>query len=147
MTSYALDDLDRRLIDLLGENARSSVSALALDLGVARATVKDRMRRLEECGVIVGYGVKLNQPFLNQSVRAHVLISVETQYGDHVVQELKKLPGIRALYAVSGTYDLIAVLRGESTDDIDNALDVIRRIKGIAQTTSSILLSTKLEKD
>ncbi len=141
-----MNALDKQLLDLLAVNARESISSLALELNVARATVKDRMRRLEDTGVIDGYGVRLNKAYQKRSIAAHVMISVDTSRGDQVLAELKKLIHIRSLYAVSGLYDLIAVLRGETTDEVDRELDVIRKIKGVTKTTSSILLSTKLEK-
>lgn len=141
-----MDELDGRIIDLLSINARESISSLAIATGVSRATVKERMRRLEESRTIVGYGVNLNKDLLARAIKAHVMISIDTAHGDRVVEQLKNLKLMRALYAVSGSFDLIAVLRGDTTEEVDQELDNIRKVKGVKETKSSILLSTKLEK-
>jgi len=146
MKVSVMDDLDKRLLDMLNMNARESVSSLALALNVSRATIKDRMSKLEKAGIIKGYGVRLGQDYTNRRIAAHVMVSVDTNVGADVIIALKKMANLDALYAVSGIYDMIAVLHGETTEEIDRDLDNIRKIRGISNTTSSIILSTKLEK-
>lgn len=141
-----MDTTDIRLLDLLDANARESISSLAIALNVSRATVSERMRKLEGAGVIAGYGLRKGAAFERRQISAHVMISVDTRTENHVLAELRKMNNIRSLYAVSGAFDMIAVVRGETTDEIDQSLDAIRSIKGVAKTVSSILLSTKLSR-
>lgn len=141
-----MDTTDFRLLDLLDANARESISSLAMALNVSRATVSERIRKLEGSGVIAGYGLRKGAAFERRQISAHVMISVDTQTEDHVLNELKKVNSIRSLYAVSGAFDMIAMLCGETTDEIDRGLDTIRAINGVAKTVSSILLSTKLSR-
>jgi len=61
------------------------------------------------------------------------------------LQNLKKIPLIKAVYAVSGIYDMIAMVKAETTEAIDKTLDEIGKMTGIEKTTSSIVLSTKFE--
>jgi DNA-binding Lrp family transcriptional regulator len=72
-----LDDIDRQLIALLRDNARMSVVTLAKQLRVARATVQNRLTRLEESGVIVGYTVRLKPAAEAHRIRALMSIAVE----------------------------------------------------------------------
>ncbi|HEX2012596.1 MAG TPA: Lrp/AsnC family transcriptional regulator, partial [Roseateles sp.] len=72
-----LDDTDRELIALLRDNARMSVVALARQLRVARATVQNRIARLEREGVIVGYSVRLKPAAEAQRIRALMNVAVE----------------------------------------------------------------------
>jgi len=139
-----VDSLDQKLLEMLLKNAREPITSLSHALGVSRATVTERMRKLEDRGIISGYTVRISEAALRRNITAHVMIAVEPRAGDAVLAELKKLPSIHGLYAVSGIYDMIAVLRSETTQGLDQDLDIVRTIKGVVKTVSSIVLSTKL---
>jgi DNA-binding Lrp family transcriptional regulator len=141
-----MDDTDRKLIALLQANGREPTSSLARKLGLSRSTVQDRLLRLEEQKVIGGYTLRFNEDYDRRLIRAHVMISINPKFADRVAHTLKQMLAVKALYAVSGQYDLIAILEAESTQDIDRSLDEIGRIAGIEKTMSSIVLSTKLER-
>jgi len=141
-----MDDTDRKLIDLLEMDARLPTAALARRLGLSRSTVQDRMRRLEEKGIIGGYTVRFNNAHAQRQITAHVMISANPKFTDRVVHTLKQISDVRSLHAVSGSYDLIATVRADTTAAIDATLDAIGRIDGIARTRSSIILSTKFER-
>ena len=72
-----MDDVDRKLIGLLRHNARASVAQLATKLGVSRGTVSNRMVRLEDDGVVVGYSVRLRPDVEPNDIRAWMSIAVE----------------------------------------------------------------------
>ena len=137
---------DRRLLNLLSANAREGVSALARKLGLARSTVQERIAKLERQGVIAGYTIRLGRETVERQIAAHVMLSIDPKQSDRIVAELKRMPELRALSAVSGAYDLMAVVAAETTKRIDEVLDAIGKIPGIARTTSSIILSTKFER-
>jgi DNA-binding Lrp family transcriptional regulator len=84
-----MDDLDRSLIALLREDARTPVATLAERLGVARGTVQNRMRRLEAEGTIVGYTVRLRAQVEDQRIRAFMTIAVEGNRIDAVMKTLR----------------------------------------------------------
>jgi len=137
---------DRDLLALLRLNARESVSALARKLGTSRSTVQDRIRRLEENGVISGYTVVMGADQPNEDVRALVTIAIEPRRSVEVVSALKKLSCVDALHTVSGKFDLAAMVRTESPSDMDGVLDEIGAIGGVVRTESAIILSTKLDR-
>lgn len=145
-TDRRLDDIDRALIDLLAADAREPTASLARKLGVARTTVQDRIERLERRGVIAGYSVRLGTPAEADGISAYVMLSVNPKLTARAVAALKALPELRELHAVSGQYDLLAVIRAETAARIDVALDRIGHIAGVERTTSSILLSTKVKR-
>ena len=144
--STALDVLDRQLIDLLKVNARLPVVKLAQALGCARSTVQLRLKALEDSGVITGYTVGVVAPQSAPGIRAMVLISIESKQEADVLRALSKRHEIFKLYTVSGRYDLCAMLSTESTHELDGVIDRIRSIKGVVDTFSTILLSTKLDR-
>ena len=137
---------DEELIALLKTDARMAVTELARRLGVSRTTVQDRLKRLEEAGVIAGYGVRLGQAGRTPGIQAHVALSIEPRKTHDVVRALNRLPQVETLYTVSGKYDLIAIVRAQSTEIIDRLLDDIGLVEGVTDTESSIILSTKVDR-
>jgi len=140
-----MDSTDQKLINLLKNNGRESTTALARKLGLSRSTVQDRISRLEDRGIIAGYTIRFNENYKRRQITAHVLIQLDAKFADQILQNLRKIPLIKAVYAVSGIYDMIALVKAETTEDIDSTLDDIGRMDGIKKTTSSIVLSTKFE--
>jgi DNA-binding Lrp family transcriptional regulator len=144
--SVSLDALDHQLIELLKVNARLPMVKLAKALGCARSTVQLRLKALEDGGVITGYTVGVAAVRSAASIRAMVLISTESKNEAEVVRALAKRHEIFKLYSVSGRYDLCAMLATESTQELDVVINKICAIKGVVDTFSTILLSTKLER-
>lgn len=141
-----LDVNDRRILEMLENDARVPVSTIARELGIARATVKERMDRLEKSGVISGYTIRINEALARRRIAAHILIDVDPKQAKAVTAELGQIPQVRALYAISGEHDLIAVLRTETTEELDSIIDQIGAVPGVSSTETSILLSVKVER-
>lgn len=136
-------DTDSRLITLLKANAREPVASLARKLGLARSTVQERIARLEREGVVRGYTVLLSDETEARKLRAVVMIAADPRQADRIGAELKKMPEVRALSAVSGAYDMMAIVEAETPQRMDVALDRIGKAQGVARTVSSIVLSEK----
>jgi DNA-binding Lrp family transcriptional regulator len=141
-----LDDLDRRLLALLQTNARESTAQLARRLGVARTTVLARLARLERERVIAGYTVRLAADEEDRSVQAYVGIVTDPKQGRDVTRALSQLPELRQLSSVSGEFDYIALLRADTTARLDDLLDRIGEIPGVARTTSSVVLARRVDR-
>jgi DNA-binding Lrp family transcriptional regulator len=137
---------DRELLSLLKVNARESVASLARTLGVARTTVQERIRRLEASGAIAGYTVRPGQTAERPALTAHVLIECDPKRADALIREMKSVPAIRGLYALSGSFDYLAIIETGSTQEMDAILDRIGRIDGVERTETSIVLSVKFER-
>jgi DNA-binding Lrp family transcriptional regulator len=141
-----MDAIDRRLIALLQANARESTANLARKLGVARTTVVARLARLERSKVIVGYTVRLGLDATGGGVHAHVGITIEPKASREVIRSLERLPELRQLSSVSGEYDYIAVLGADTAARLDEVLDELREIEGVKKTTTSVLLSVRIDR-
>ncbi|MGH3870838.1 MAG: Lrp/AsnC family transcriptional regulator [Pseudonocardiaceae bacterium] len=145
-----MDDLDQRILDLLGDAARQSVAVLARRLRVPRSTLQGRSARLERAGVIAGYTVRLGPAATGQRVTAHVAITIDPKRGDHVQQTLGRIAGVRTLHTMSGPFDLIAVVAAEqSSGDVHRCgcpFQISQTMGlgsefGVAQTVVSVLRS------
>lgn len=139
-------DKDDRLLDLLRANAREPAASLARKLGVARSTLQERLARLEREGTIKGYTVRLSAAAETRSFRAVVMMEIDARHGDAVTTELRKVGEVRSLRAVSGAYDMMAVVETDTANRMDEVLDEIGKLAGVARTVSSIILSEKFSR-
>ncbi len=137
-----MDDTDRALIALLRKDARTHVATLAARLGVSRGTVTNRLRKLEDEHVIVGYTVRLRPDAEPNLIRAWMGVLVEGNQTRAVTASLLGEPGVAALHDTNGRWDLLAELQAGSNAELSAVLDRVRLIKGIANTETSILLAT-----
>ena len=134
--------VDPRLIALLRANARLSVADLAHKLAVSRGTVTNRMQRLQDAQVIVGYTVRLKPDAEPGRIRAWMGITVEGNQSRAVIASLLGEPGVSALHDTNGRWDLLAELQTDSMSGLSQVLNRIRLIKGIRGTETSIHLAS-----
>ncbi len=144
--TLALDEIDRQLLAALQINARESVATLARQLGIARTTVTARIARLEKSKVISGYGVRLGQRLIDGGLQAYVGITVQPRAGREIVRRLSAMGQVQQLCAVSGEFDYVAWLRSDSPEQLDQLLDQIGSLEGVEKTTTSIILSCKVDR-
>ena len=141
-----MDDTDQKLIGALRENARLSTAELGRRLHLSRTTVQSRIERLERRGTIAGYTVRLSEDHESGAVRAVIMITVRPKEARAVETALRTLPGVRLLHSVSGVFDLIAHVVAVSTVEMDQLVDNIGALDGVERTTSSIILSTRIQR-
>jgi DNA-binding Lrp family transcriptional regulator len=141
-----MDTIDRELLELLRQNARSPVSALARQLGLSRSTVQDRIGRLERRKIIAGYTVRCGDASNGRQLSAHVMIQINPKRGQQVAAALAAMPAVTTLQTVSGVYDLVTTVEAPTTAAMDQVLDAIGAVAGVEKTTTSIVLTTKFER-
>jgi DNA-binding Lrp family transcriptional regulator len=137
-----MDALDQQLIALLRKDARTNVAALAKKLGVSRGTVTNRITRLEDSGVIVGYTVRLRPDAKPDEISAWMSVAVEGNQTRAVIASLLGEPGVAELHDTNGRWDLLAELRASSLAELSQVLERIRLIRGISSTETSLHLAT-----
>lgn len=146
MTNDETNETDRRLLALLRVNARMSTSELARRLDLSRSTVLGRVKRLEQRGIITGYTTVYGRNYAQRLLAAHVLIKVAQKLTERTYRELQHIPEVTALYAISGDFDMIAIVRTESTAELSRLLDQISHLSGVERTQSSVILEEKFER-
>jgi DNA-binding Lrp family transcriptional regulator len=137
-----MDELDRDLLGLLRVDARTSTAALAKALGVSRGTVANRIARLEKNGTVIGFTVTLRTGARISEVKAWISIAVEGDKTREVTRLLLGEPALTALHDTNGRWDLVAEVCATSNADLSEVLERIRKIKGIANSETSIHLRT-----
>ena len=146
MTKTILDPIDRMLLNLLRENARTSTAELARKLHLSRTTVQSRIERLERNHVVAGYTIKVPDEVEASQVRTFVLITLAPKRSAAIESALRRIPEVRTLHSVSGPFDLMAIVAADSIGELDAAIDRIGLLDGVERTTSAIVLSTRIER-
>ena len=137
-----MDDTDRALIALLRKDARTNIATLASKLKVSRGTVTNRLRKLEDEQVIVGYSLRLRPDAEPNQIRAWMSVLIEGNQTRAVIASLLGEPGVEALHDTNGRWDLLAEIRAGNMNELSQVLERIRLVKGIANTETHILLAT-----
>jgi DNA-binding Lrp family transcriptional regulator len=142
MQNDNMDAVDQQLLSLLRKNARANVATLAKKLGVSRGTVTNRITKLEDGGLIVGYTVRLRPDAHPEEIRAWMSIAVEGNQTREVIASLLGEPGVATLHDTNGRWDLLAELRAQNLSELSQVLERVRLIRGISSTETSIHLQT-----
>lgn len=137
-----MDDLDRKILVTLADDARKPLARVAEDLGVATTTVHQRVRRMEERGVIVGSRLLVDWEEVGLPVVA--LVSIEVSDGsplrDAAIQ-IGENPYVQNCFAVTGEFDLLAVIRAHSSNHLGEILEDLRHLVP-GRTRTVVVLST-----
>lgn len=136
-----MDDLDHQLIGLLRQNARESVASLAKQLRVSRGTVQNRIDKLVTSRTLLGFTVRTAPDAGTHRVRAVTMIRTEGD-ADAVIKALRGYPEVRALHTTNGRWDIVAELATDTLQEFDEVLRQIGKVRGVANTETSLLLST-----
>lgn len=137
-----MDATDQQLLSLLRKDARASVATLAQKLGVSRGTVSNRITKLEDAGIIVGYTVRLRPDSEPNEIQAWMSVAVEGNETRAVIASLLGEPGVSSLHDTNGRWDLLAELRATNLSELSQVLERIRLVRGISSTETSIHLQT-----
>ncbi len=134
-----ISQTDRRLLAALRANARASLTELADATQVSRATVKARLDRLINGGVIRRFTIESDLDD-RDGVRAITTMELQGSVARSVIRSLRKIPEVTALYSTNGKWDLVAEIRTDNLQAIDQILRRIREISGVLNSETSLLL-------
>lgn len=137
-----LDELDLALLGALRDYPRAGALELSRRLRVARATVSSRLRRLEDAGVITGYGPDVDLTAAGYPVQAFVTLEIAQGALAQIARELEAVPGVLEAYATTGTGDVLCRIAAASHEDLQATLLLLNRSTAIDRSTSVIALST-----
>jgi Lrp/AsnC family leucine-responsive transcriptional regulator len=137
----ALDALDRRIVQLLLDDARRTYGDIGGRIGLSASAVKRRIDRLERSGVIEGYTAIVEPGALGEPVEAFAELTFVGSAPVSVIESIAEaVPQIRALYTLAGQPDAIALIRAADVDALKSAIDAIRRTGHVTGTKTSIVL-------
>ncbi|GAA4485653.1 Lrp/AsnC family transcriptional regulator [Actinoallomurus oryzae] len=138
-----IDELDARLIALLSAEPRIGVLECSRRLGVARGTVQARLDRLQERGVIRGFGPEVDPAALGYQVTAFVTLEIRQAGGhDPVAARLAAIPEVIEVHTITGGGDMLCRIVGRGNQDLQRVIDLIVDVEGVRRTSTVIALAT-----
>ncbi|CRK60177.1 AsnC-family transcriptional regulator SCO4493, in menaquinone synthesis cluster [Alloactinosynnema sp. L-07] len=141
-----MDTVDRRIIAALRTNGRVTYADLGRQVGLSASAVHERVGKLETAGVITGYHAVVDPRAVGLGVTALVSIHpTDTADDEDVADALGELHEVESCYRVAGDESFVVKVRVATVDDLERALSRLRRIKGVARTRSTVVLSTRFE--
>lgn len=146
MSPAAFDDVDRHILRVLQLNARTSNADIARDLDMAPSAILERIRKLEQRGIITGYEARLAPKALGLGLTAFVFARFTASGGgDETDRALATIPEVSEIHHVAGEDCLLVKLRVRDTDDLSRVLGEIKQQPHLTQTRTTIVLSTAKE--
>lgn len=136
-----LDALDLALLSALRAHPRAGALELSRLVQVARATVQSRLRRLEQSGIITGYGPDVDLAAAGHPVQAFVTLEIAQGALAQVRAELEQLHWVVEAYATTGSGDVVCRVVASSHDDLQTALLELNHSPSVARSTSVVVLS------
>lgn len=142
-----MDDVDRQIVDLLQGNARLTQQQIARKVGLSQPTVADRIRKLEEAKVILGYTAQVDPRTLGQDITAFVGVTIEhPRFFDGFARKVLAMPEVLECHRVAGSDSYLLKLRTETSRTLDRLLvEGLRTIPGVTRTHTTIVLASVKE--
>ncbi len=137
-----LDEVDRKILEILQRNARTPLKRIASALGVSEGTVHIRLRRLIANGIIKGFYTILDEEKLGYTVKAIVALKADPSVYSRILESLKEIDGVTEIYDVTGEYYAILKVKTTSREELASIIDRIGSIKGVQSTSTMIILRT-----
>lgn len=145
-----IDETDLKILEILKENAKMTTSKISKRIRVPITTIHNRIKKLQNEGIIKNYTINLDHKKLGKYIYAIILIN--TKYDliegrdknqEDVAKEIKKLEGTEEVCSVTGINDLLVRVRKENIDELNNFLiDKLRKINGVEKTQTLIVLNS-----
>ena len=134
------DKTDEKIIEFLRNDSRESFVDIGKKLKLSESAVRRRVKNLVDNGTIKKFTVEVGE---GNTTSAIVLISVESSMDtSKVSSKLTKLQGVKTVYEITGQYDITVVIRAPNITEINECIDLLRKIPGVSDTNTVIILRT-----
>lgn len=138
--SASIDETDEKIIRILQADSRKAFVDIANEIGLSESAVRRRVKNLIDSAVIRRFTIELGA---SDKTSAITLVSVtSTADTSAVSQRLMKLTGVEVIYEITGQYDIAAIIAAPAIGEINKCIDDIRKIEGVSDTNTVIILKT-----
>ncbi len=138
-----IDEIDAKILSLLQGNGRMKRNAIAEEVGLSVPSVSERMRKLEERGVLVGYHAVVDAKRLHIDITAFIRVSVDgSEHYPTMIEHARALDEVLEVHSITGQGSHILKVRTGNTTTLERLLSRIQSWPGVSGTTTSIVLST-----
>lgn len=144
-SSHDVDDIDRNIIRLLQEDSRKSFNKIAESLGIAVGTAYNRVKTLEDKGILKGYTIIVDPTKLGYGLTALILIQADGRYLSEVEKELAKLDEVISIYDITGDYDIAVVARFMNRATLNSFIKSTLKMPHVSKTVTNVVLNVVKE--
>lgn len=138
-----LDEIDAQIVNLLQANGRMKRNRIAEEVGLSVPSVSERMRKLEERGVITGYHAVVDARRLQRDIAAFIRVMVDgSEHYPEFVRQAAALPEVQEVHSITGEGSHILKVRTRNTLSLERLLSKIQSWPGVHGTSTSIVLSS-----
>lgn len=146
MKDIELDEIDVKILEIVQDRGRIRRNDLAEQVSLSLPAASERLRKLEEAGIIVGYHAKLNHRFLHRDITAYMLVNVDSsKHFKSFLLSANMNDEILECHAITGEGTHLLKIRTFNTDSLEKLLAKIQSWTGVTKTTTSLVLSTSKE--
>lgn len=142
---YDMDELDLQIIKLLQEDSRVSYGKIASKLGVSVGTVYNRIKDLEDKGVLRGYTVMVDPVKVGYGTIAIVLVQAEGAHLVEVENEIAKINNVVAVYDITGDFDIAVIARFKDRSDLNSFVKRLLSMPYVKRTVTNVVLNVVKE--
>ncbi len=141
--AHSIDEIDAKILELLQGSGRMKRSDVADEVGLSISAVSERMRKLEERGVIEGYTAIVDAKRLRLDITAFIRVSVDgSEHYPEFVERVQDMEHVLELHSITGEGSHLMKVRVKDTTYLERFLSRIQALPGVGHTTTSIVLST-----
>ena len=141
-----MDAIDRQLVEALRANGRSSWAELGREVGLSGPSVQERVRRLEERGILLGYRAVIAPDQVGLGTSALVgLFQRDDVETDDIVEGVRAIPAVEDCWFVAGDQELVVKVRVADVTQLEAVVANLRRVNGVVRTRTTVVLSTRWE--
>jgi len=140
-----VDDVDRSIIRLLQQDSRKSFNKIADSLGIAVGTAYNRVKNMEDNGILKGYTVMVDSAKLGYGLTSLILIEAEGRNLPEVEKELAKLDEVICIYDITGDYDIAVIARFKNRSTLNNFIKSTLKMPHVKRTVTNVVLNVVKE--
>ena len=138
LREYPMDDTDKTIIEILKHDGRATYSEIGKRIGLSEGAVRKRIKALVDSGAIKRFTVKVG---LTEGAEAIAMMSVDPSLPtSEVSKALKQFSNVETVYEITGEYDIAVTISGLNITEVNECLERIRRLKGVGNTNTMIVL-------
>ncbi|MBW2189537.1 MAG: Lrp/AsnC family transcriptional regulator [Deltaproteobacteria bacterium] len=145
--TYVLDGIDRQLLNELQSDCKRSLKEIGASVGLSAPSVMERVRKLENAGIVLGYHALLDARKVGLDISAFIGVSISNPNLLAAFEEwVDSMPQVLECHHVTGSHTLLLKVKTQNTEDLEQLISRVRSMEGVASTETMVVLSTHTER-
>ena len=132
-----IDNLDKRILEIMKKDSRCPYVEIAEKLGVSEGTVRSRVHKMTEDGIIRGFTIKTSSKNVKALVEVRIDVNTDTE---EIARKLSEYDGVTEVFEVTGDQDIIAIVDVESSQSLNEIIERVRRYDNAPSTRTRLIL-------